>query len=219
MALTPVHKIYSPDDPNPWKLVTDLATMANTMETALNNVAKGANLFVGTAAQRAAAQTSATVGQHWQDTDGERKRWIRGNTQWEELTSGDYRVGTSAQRAGVVSRYGQIWQDSDDRKLKWKGRTDGTWTRFSGRISVSGGAPSLSGNGWAHRVSTATLPCALESTEIINTWMHKASGGYQYISLVDTTPGATTTAVGLRTSQYGTTVAAFEIGWQLAEYS
>lgn len=221
MALTPVQNIYSPDDPNPWKLTTDLATMANSIEVAINKVAKGANLFIGTSAERAAAQATAKVGQHWQDTDGDKKRWIRGISVWEELSGGDYRIGTSAQRAGAVAKFGQIWQDSDGSKFKWVGRSDGTWTRSEGTLSVVAGAwAATAGSGvtaLAGRTISWSVPCTVEPGETLDVSCVTAGTGYGWAALASTSASSGgSTIITVRQMQImSTATQACVVTWKL----
>ena len=77
---TTARGIWTPSDTDAVDFTTHLATMANTIETALNS---GANASKGTAAQRAAFLSTATAGWLWQDTDGIRMIWKRGSSAWE----------------------------------------------------------------------------------------------------------------------------------------
>lgn len=92
MATTSPDSIQTPDPSSPYNLVSDLATMANSVQTALN---RRANFYVGTSAQRIAF-TDAPEGVHWQDTNGDKWEWVRKSGAWrganplagEVLTSG-----------------------------------------------------------------------------------------------------------------------------------
>lgn len=73
MATTTPDNIRTPNPTDPYNLVADLAILASDVQTALN---RRANLYFGTAAQRAAF-TTAPNGTHWQDTNGSMYEWVR----------------------------------------------------------------------------------------------------------------------------------------------
>lgn len=75
MSVTP-RGIATPDGSSDWDIVSELANMAVTIDNAIDDVAVGANFYVGTAAARAAALSAGAEGDTWQDTDGERVLWM-----------------------------------------------------------------------------------------------------------------------------------------------
>lgn len=81
MPITTNYSLPSPDDPNLWNIVTDMAIMMNAVDLALLKVD---TLRVGTGAQRAAF-TSATTGTHWQDTDGSQAEFVRIGANWKPV--------------------------------------------------------------------------------------------------------------------------------------
>ena len=217
MPITPVG-IVSPDLPSPYEPVTDLAVMANTTDAAIQKVQQGANLFKGTQAQRAAALSTTTPGQQWQDTDGDRNRWVRGVSTWEVISAGDYRIGTSGQRASTAAKFGQIWQDSDGNKTKWKGRSNGSWTRLEGSRLVSAGAWDLTANGNSGRTLTLSLPCVLEANETLQITVNGVGSGFGILSLNTITKNASDTTVVLRHMQlFSSAQNSVGLSWQITD--
>ena len=78
MATTSPDNIRSPNDGDQYAIVQDMGAMADSVQTALNN---RANMYKGSAAQRAAF-TTAAEGTHWQDTDGAKHEWVRKGGAW-----------------------------------------------------------------------------------------------------------------------------------------
>ena len=70
--------VWTPDASSNYNLVTDLAAMAASIDTAL---VKSANAYKGTAAQREAF-TAAPDGTLWSDTNGTRQLWMRQSGAW-----------------------------------------------------------------------------------------------------------------------------------------
>ena len=70
--------VWTPDASSNYNLVTDLAAMAASIDTAL---VKSANAYKGTAAQREAF-TAAPDGTLWSDTNGTRRLWMRQAGAW-----------------------------------------------------------------------------------------------------------------------------------------
>lgn len=218
MPVTTNWNIASPDDENQVRLVTDLATLGESVDSALTTVSKGANMYVGTAAQRAAFLAQAPRGVHWQDTDGNQREYLRGPTSWVEVQSGDFRRGTAGQRSLVSAQFGQIWQDSDGNKTKWKGRSDGTWTRMEGSRLVAAGAWDLTANGNSARTLTISLPCVLEATETLQITANGVGSGFGILSLNTITKNASDTTVVLRHMQlFSSAQNSVGFSWQITD--
>lgn len=80
MASTTPDGIRSPGPGDPFQISTDLAILANDVQTALT---RRANAYTGTTAERNAF--SAPDGVLWTDTDGTRLTYTRKNGQWAPL--------------------------------------------------------------------------------------------------------------------------------------
>lgn len=71
--------IVSPDDTDKYKLVPQLAALAETTQLALN---KRANYYTGTTAQRTAFTSAAGEGVAWKDTNGTKGLYVKEGTAW-----------------------------------------------------------------------------------------------------------------------------------------
>lgn len=71
--------IVSPDDTDKYKLVPQLAALAETTQLALN---KRANYYTGTTAQRTAFTSAAGEGVAWKDTNGTKSLYVKEGTAW-----------------------------------------------------------------------------------------------------------------------------------------
>lgn len=171
MPVTP-RGIVSPNDPDNWDLIVDLATMATSTDAAIGNSASGQN---GTAAQRTAYTASAPNGFLWQDTDGAKLIWRKDGAVWVPAV---WRwSGTGAQMSAFAAPNG----------FEWFNTTDGLeYTRISGAWIAKRTAWTL--------VLTAGPPGAIQSQYRIN-------DGYVEMRGVGTKPAGTTMftlPVGLR---------------------
>lgn len=88
MATTSPDNIKTPDAGDQYALVQDLGALADTVQNAL---VKRANAYVGTSAQRTAF-TTAPEGTSWQDTNGNKNKYIRQSGAWR-MPSFSGRVG------------------------------------------------------------------------------------------------------------------------------
>ena len=70
--------VWTPDASSNYNLTTDLASMAASIDTALE---RRANSYKGTQAQRVAF-TTAPEGSIWVDTNGDQQLWVRRGTGW-----------------------------------------------------------------------------------------------------------------------------------------
>lgn len=129
MATTSPDNLRTPNPGDPYNLVPDLATLAGDVQSALNT---RANAYKGTASQRAAFLSIATVGALWQDTDGIGMLWKRGASQWVPAV---WRwSGSSAQmNAFTQAPNGFEWFNTTE-TLTYV-RLDGAWSRaLSGTV-------------------------------------------------------------------------------------
>lgn len=74
--------IWSPNVDDNFRPSSDLATMASTVQSALE---KRANSYTGTTSQRTAFTTDAPEGTLWSDTNGEKILWIKQGTGWQRI--------------------------------------------------------------------------------------------------------------------------------------
>lgn len=132
MPVTP-RGIVSPNDPDNWDLIVDLATMATSTDAAIGNSASGQN---GTAAQRTAYTASAPNGFLWQDTDGAKLIWRKDGAVWVPAV---WRwSGTGAQMSAFAAPNGFEWFNTTD-GLEYI-RFGGVWGKTTGSVTneVSG---------------------------------------------------------------------------------
>ena len=118
---TTARGIWTPSDTDAVDFTTHLATMANTIETALNS---GANASKGTAAQRAAFLSTAVNGMLWQDTDSIKMIWRKDGAAWVPAV---WRwSGTTAQMNAFAAPNGFEWFNTIDNSGYV--RLGGSWT-------------------------------------------------------------------------------------------
>lgn len=116
--------ILTPDRPNNYGITADLAAMANSIDAAILGALDGANVYKGTAAQRAAFLTTATIGQLWQDTDSIKMLWKKDGAVWVPAVS--RWVGTTAQmNAFSPAPEGFEWYNTTDNRTLL--RQNGSW--------------------------------------------------------------------------------------------
>lgn len=72
--------LWTPDQVQDYNLVSDLATLAATIQEALN---KRANSFRGTSTQRVNFTDEAGEGTIWTDTNGDKEVWVKQGNAWE----------------------------------------------------------------------------------------------------------------------------------------
>lgn len=141
MAVTTPDEIFYPDGNQPFTPVQSMGAMAASVQMALN---RRGNLYVGTAAQRAAF-TTAPEGVHWQDTDGAKSVYVRQGTSWVTQRASHARIfRTSDQILTKDTSVGVTFQSTEYdvggiAELANNGiRTDkaGTWL-ISGQASFS----------------------------------------------------------------------------------
>lgn len=95
--------IWTPDQVDSYNLVGDLATMASTVDGALE---ERANAYRGTTAQRTAFTNTAPEGTIWVDTNGEKAVWVKQGNSWEQIwpvRQGDIPGMPYAMAGGVVT--------------------------------------------------------------------------------------------------------------------
>jgi hypothetical protein len=80
---TTARGIWTPSDTDAVDFTTHLATMAGTIDMAL---AAGANLYKGTATQRASFSAQAVDGVLWQDTNLTKKLWRKDGSSWVSIS-------------------------------------------------------------------------------------------------------------------------------------
>lgn len=80
MAITSPDNLRTPDPSDSYNLVADLATLAADVQSALT--LRG-NSYVGTSTQRQAFKPTAPEGSQWQDTDGDKRQWVKKGANWE----------------------------------------------------------------------------------------------------------------------------------------
>lgn len=81
--------IWTPDQVDSYNLVGDLATMASTVDGALE---ERANAYRGTTAQRTAFTDTAPEGTIWVDTNGEKIVWVKQGNSWQQIWPSKLRV-------------------------------------------------------------------------------------------------------------------------------
>lgn len=81
MATTSPDNLFSPNPTDNYNLIADWATSMQSVQTALT---RRANMYVGTSAQRNAF-TTALEGVHWQDTDGQKREYVRQGSSWVDV--------------------------------------------------------------------------------------------------------------------------------------
>lgn len=74
--------IWTPDQIDDYNLVTDLSTMASTVQDALE---ERANAYRGTSAQRNNFTSEAPEGTIWVDTNGEKIVWVKQGNSWNQI--------------------------------------------------------------------------------------------------------------------------------------
>lgn len=140
MPVTP-RGIVTPNDPDNWDLIVDLAAMGSSIDTAIGNSASGRN---GTAAQRTAYTVSATNGFLWQDTDGIKMIWRKDGAVWVPAV---WRwSGTTTQMNSFAAPNGFEWENLTDFKTYF--RTGSGWiprTQVGNNVLVKAAAsPNIS---------------------------------------------------------------------------
>lgn len=135
MATTSPDGLRTPDPGDPYNLVPDLQTLANNVQSALNN--KSAR--PGTAAQRAAFLSTAPNGFLWQDTDSIKMIWRKDGAAWVPAV---WRwSGTTAQmNAFTQAPNGFEWFNTTDNSnhVRLGGSWKGGWTTV---LSAVAGSP------------------------------------------------------------------------------
>lgn len=89
MATTSPDNIWTADNSDEYDLAVDLAATATSIQTALE---KRANSYKGTSAQRVAFQSTARVGDLWQDTNGSQELYVWTGV-WNKIPRKDVRIG------------------------------------------------------------------------------------------------------------------------------
>ena len=98
MATTSPDNLFSPDASDDYDLVVDWAASMTSVQNALT---KRANSYKGTAAQRTAF-TTATIGDLWQDTSGDRSLWVWTGV-WTEHRRRNPRVNYQSSGANLAN--------------------------------------------------------------------------------------------------------------------
>lgn len=150
MATTTPDNLRTPDPGIPYNLVADLATLASDTQEALK---KRANLYVGTAAQRAAF-TTAAPGVAWKDTDGIKMLWFREGTTWVPAVW--QWAGSAAQmNAFTEAPVGFTWFNTTASANFH--RTSSTWIQM-GPYAVAAGTASRTTNLNTNTGATISVP-------------------------------------------------------------
>lgn len=95
MAVTSPDNLRSPDSGDQYALVQDLGVLASTTQDAIT---KRGNLYIGTGAQRTAF-TTAPLGVHWQDTDGQELEYVKKSSGWRVISALGVTANSVAQRS------------------------------------------------------------------------------------------------------------------------
>ena len=127
MATTVPDGIWTPDDSTAYNLPVDLAAMADTVQSALNNVRTSGNQqFYGPAAGRTAL-TGVKPGDTYQETDA-------GKLTWRQNTAGLWRVFNTNGPVGLTLTSG--WTPLTPAIFEVRGGV----IFFNGRLSATSGA-------------------------------------------------------------------------------
>lgn len=146
MPVTP-RGIVTPDGVDSYDLIVDLAAMASSTDTAITNSLSAANVFKGTAAQRAAGLAAASVGQLWQDTDGIGMIWKKSGSVWVPAVK--HWSGTNAEMTAFTSApNGFTWFDTTNSRTY--ARISGAWVNqaIPGAVAMASGSMTTSGTGF-----------------------------------------------------------------------
>src|SRR5699024_3000321 len=95
--------IWTPDQIDDYNLVTDLSTMASTVQDALE---ERANAYRGTHAQRNHFTSEGPEGTSWVDTNGENIVWVKQGNSWQQIwpvVQGSIPGRPYAMAAGAIS--------------------------------------------------------------------------------------------------------------------
>lgn len=95
--------IWTPDQIDDYNLVTDLSTMASTVQDALE---ERANAYRGTSTQRSSFTGTAPEGTIWVDTNGGKEVWVKQGNTWQQIwpvVQGSIPGLPYAMAAGMVS--------------------------------------------------------------------------------------------------------------------
>jgi len=214
MTTTSPDSLRTPDNSDAYNLVADLATLASDVQAAL--VAR-ANTYKGTASARASF-TTAPNGTLWQDTDGNKGLYRKDTSAWATVVVEEY--GTSTERGSITPYFGQMWTDTNGSKYSWKGATDGSWRKRSGRIAVADGAWDTTSGSTAGRTISVDIPTVIESGESILIQQISGNGFYSFISQqsVGSSSGGVT-PVSFRQMQFLNTSTdnGVTLSWQLVD--
>ena len=72
--------VFYPGPDDNWDIIVDLAAMADSIGT--GSIGRGSHFFTGTSAQRSSYTSSASEGDAWQDTTGEKRMWVMKSGSW-----------------------------------------------------------------------------------------------------------------------------------------
>lgn len=214
MTTTSPDSLRTPDNSDAYNLVADLATLASDVQAAL--VAR-ANTYKGTASARASF-TTAPNGTLWQDTDGNKGLYRKDTSAWATVVVEEY--GTSTERGSITPYFGQMWTDTNGSKYSWKGATDGSWRKRSGRITVADGAWDTTSGSTAGRTVSVDIPTVIESGESI--LIQQITGNSYYSFITQQSVGSSSggvTPVSFRQMQFLNTTAdnGVTLSWQLVD--
>lgn len=201
MPVTP-RGIVSPNDPDNWDLIVDLAAMGSSIDAAIGNSASGRP---GTAAQRTAYTASAPNGFLWQDTDGAKLIWRKDGAVWVPAV---WRwSGTTAQMtAFTTAPNGFEWFNTT---------TNSEYVRFSGvwasipapQLVTHSGALTVTGSGgtWidAPSISLPSITVTVTSKVLVSLDLVGycfAAGADNYGMIGVRASGATTVTAGQMTN-------------------
>lgn len=213
MTTTSPDSLRTPDNSDAYNLVADLATLASDVQAAL--VAR-ANSYKGTASARASF-TTAPNGTLWQDTDGNKGLYRKDTSGWVTVTVEEY--GTSTDRGAITPYFGQMWTDTNGSKYTWKGASDGSWRRRSGKITVAAGAwATIDGNN-AGRTVSIDIPTVIESGESILIQQLTGGTGFGWISQqsIGASSGGVTPVTFRHMQLMNTTTNGLVVAWQLVD--
>lgn len=167
---TTARGIWTPSDTDAVDFTTDLATMAGTIDNALDLYG---NALRGTASQRAAFLSTAIDGMLWQDTDGIRMIWRKDGALWVPAV---WRWrGTTAQMNsfGASAPDGFEWFSTTDNSEYV--RLGGVWRGGKGTITPGPGVtlvtPSISktAHGTALLIFRANKATSFANADVIGT--------------------------------------------------
>ena len=179
MPIVTADGITTPDFSEPYDYVSQMATMATTIQSALE---KRGNSYRGTATQREAFRTTAPEGTLWSDTNGDKALYIKRGASWAriwpETDTGWVSSNFLASQSG--------WRTHPDAPGVSRIRRVGDWVFISWVVQRTGNAVSVPSSGNISNLTAAILkpewrpstwqPVGTGETGPVTGWVISSSG-------------------------------------------